>query len=95
MYKRQDQDALELLECLWLKIAESLYGLSKDCLLYTSIFVPTRFTAVPSAMVLADGSVTGPSFFRASVMLAAFLGSTPVSYTHLDPPGTLYCPGIP
>ena len=25
-----DQDALELLECLWLKIAESLYGLSKD-----------------------------------------------------------------
>ena len=46
---------------------------------YGTTLSPTSFTAVPSAIVFADGSFTGSPAFRAAVILAASDGSTPIT----------------
>ena len=47
--------------------------------MYGKIFVPGVLTAVPSAIVLALGSVMTSPAFNEAFMQAAFSGSTPIT----------------
>ena len=47
--------------------------------IYGKIFVPGVFTAVPSAIVLTEGSVVTLPFLMDSCMQFAFAGSTPIT----------------